>query len=82
MSSPPAQNPEQLFSEIFRVLKPGGGTVISFSNRMFYDKAIAAWRDGTGYSRASLVKSYFSAVDGFTEAEVHVQEGRWERADV
>jgi len=67
------QQPEAVFAEIFRVLKPGGVCIVSFSNRMFYEKAIAAWRDGTGYSRASLVSQYFNAVEGFTEPEV-VQE--------
>jgi ubiquinone/menaquinone biosynthesis C-methylase UbiE len=30
----------------YRVLKPGGVFIVSFSNRMFYDKAITAWRAG------------------------------------
>jgi hypothetical protein len=43
--------------------------IVSFSNRQFYSKAVQAWRDGTGYSRTLLVKSYFLAVAGFTEPE-------------
>jgi hypothetical protein len=35
------QQPEAVFSEILRVLRPGGVAIISFSNRMFYDKACA-----------------------------------------
>ena len=31
--------PEKVFSEIFRVLKPGGCCIVTFSNRLFYDKA-------------------------------------------
>lgn len=67
------QYPEGIFTEIHRVLKPGGIAIISFSNRMFYQKAIAAWRDGTEASRVELVKSYFKAVSGFTEPEVIVR---------
>ncbi len=63
------QYPEAIFSEIHRVLKPGGIAIISFSNRMFYQKAIAAWRDGSEASRVALVKQYFRAVPGFTEPE-------------
>ena len=64
------QYPEAVFSEILRILKPGGIAIISFSNRMFYQKAIQAWRDGTESSRVELVKQYFRAVSGFSEPEV------------
>lgn len=42
---------------------------MSFSNRMFYEKAISAWRDGTAYSRVQLVVQYFQSVEGFTNPE-------------
>lgn len=64
------QYPEAVFSEIHRILKPGGVAIFSFSNRMFFEKAIQAWREGTEASRVELVKSYFSAVPGFTPPEV------------
>lgn len=64
------QYPDAIFSEIHRILKPGGIAIISFSNRMFYQKAIAAWRDGTEASRVALVKGYFKSVAGFTPPEV------------
>ncbi|GLC34764.1 hypothetical protein PLESTM_000237500 [Pleodorina starrii] len=64
------QQPERVFAEIYRVLKPGGVCIITFSNRMFYSKAIAAWRDASGYARCQLVRHYFQAVSGFTAPEV------------
>lgn len=64
------QYPDAIFSEIHRILKPGGIAIISFSNRMFYQKAIAAWRDGTEASRVELVKSYFQSIPGFSTPEV------------
>jgi len=64
------QQPEIIFAEIRRILKPGGTAIISFSNRMFYQKAIAAWRDGSEAERVSLVKGYFHSVTGFSEPEV------------
>jgi SAM-dependent methyltransferase len=63
------QNPEVIFAEIHRILKPGGLAIFSFSNRMFYHKAIQAWRDSPERDRVELVKGYFSAVPGFSEPE-------------
>lgn len=68
------QYPEAIFSEIQRVLKPDGIVIVSFSNRMFYQKAIAAWRDGSDTSHVQLVKSYFKLVSGFSEPEVIVEQ--------
>lgn len=64
------QLPEAVFAEIYRVLKPGGMAIVSFSNRMFYQKAIQAWRDGSESDRVELVKRYFAAIPGFGEPEV------------
>jgi SAM-dependent methyltransferase len=64
------QYPEAIFSEIHRILKPGGIAIFSFSNRMFFQKAIQAWRDSNENSRVELVKSYFSSVSGFSKPEV------------
>lgn len=52
------------------MLKPGGVFIVSFSNRLFYEKAISAWRDGTAYSRVQLVVQYFQSVEGFTQPEI------------
>ncbi|MEO1620170.1 MAG: methyltransferase domain-containing protein, partial [Cyanobacteria bacterium J06632_3] len=59
------QHPDAVFAEVYRVLKPGGIAIFSFSNRMFYQKAIALWRDGSEASRVALVKRYFESVPGF-----------------
>lgn len=76
------QYPEAVLSEIYRLLKPNGVVIISFSNRMFYQKAIAAWRDGTDTERVNLVKTYFQSVDGFTEPKIVVHQpalpGLWQ----
>jgi len=67
------QRPEAVFAEIYRILKPGGIVIVSFSNRMFYQKAISAWREGSEGDRVELVKSYFAAIPGFSEPEVIVR---------
>ena len=65
--------PEAIFSEIARILKPNGIAIFSFSNRMFYQKAISAWRDATDRQRIHLVKSYFQSVPEFGEAETVIK---------
>ena len=62
--------PEAIFSEIARVLKSNGIAIFSFSNRMFYQKAISAWRDATDRQRIHLVKSYFQSIPDFEDPEV------------
>ncbi len=64
------QYPEAIFSEIHRVLKPSGVVIVSFSNRMFYQKAIQAWRDGTDDQRVQLVQSYMGSVAGLSDPQV------------
>lgn len=64
------QRPEAVFAEIYRILKPGGLCIVSFSNRMFYQKAIQAWREGSELDRVNLVKGYFASVPGFSPPEV------------
>jgi SAM-dependent methyltransferase len=70
------QYPEAIFAEVYRVLKPDGIAIFSFSNRMFYNKAILAWRDASESDRVELVKSYFNSVSGFSTPEsiVHVSQ--------
>lgn len=64
------QQPERVFAEMARILVSDGIAIVSFSNRMFYQKAIAAWRDGTEGDRVNLVRSYFASVPEFGEPEV------------
>ena len=58
------QQPERVFAEIHRVLKPGGVCIMMFSSRLFYSKAIQGWRDNSAYGRVSLVKQYFHCIKG------------------
>jgi hypothetical protein len=43
---------------------------------MFYQKAIAAWRDSSERDRSELVKRYFNSVPGFSQPEVIVRQAQ------
>ncbi|MGD1910318.1 MAG: methyltransferase domain-containing protein [Rivularia sp. (in: cyanobacteria)] len=68
------QYPEAIFTEIHRIHKPGGVAIFSFSNRMFFQKAIQIWRENSEAGRVKLVKGYFQSVSGFTPPEVVVNQ--------
>ena len=51
--------PLEVFADVFRVLKPGGVFVVSFSNRCFPTKATAVWQSTNDTQHVQLVVSYF-----------------------
>jgi len=57
------QYPAAIFAEFDRILDDDGVVVVSFSDRMFPSKAIAAWRQASMDERADLVASYLRAGD-------------------
>lgn len=62
--------PIEVFREVGRVLAPGAPVVITFSNRCFPTKAVAAWRllDDAGHLR--LVAHYLEATEFFGRLEL------------
>jgi hypothetical protein len=65
-----------VFAEVARVLRPGAPFVVTFSNRCFPTKAVAAWQalDDAGHAR--LVAAYFAAAGQFGPAEVRAHRPR------
>jgi hypothetical protein len=63
--------PVEVFTEIARVLKPGCPLVVTFSNRCFPTKAVAAWRYLDDQGHAELVAAYAKASGAFEPAEAH-----------
>ena len=58
-------HPVRVFREVRRVLRPGAPFVVSFSNRCFPTKAVAAWLYASDEQHVTLVRSYFEAAGGF-----------------
>jgi SAM-dependent methyltransferase len=61
-------HPVRLFRDVGRVLRPGAPFVVSFSNRCFPTKAVAVWLGSTDAQHLLLVRAYFEAAGGFTDA--------------
>ena len=53
--------PVEVFADVQRVLRPGGPFVVSFSNRCFPTKAVAAWLSGSDEDHVLLVTGYLRA---------------------
>jgi SAM-dependent methyltransferase len=58
-------HPLHLFREVRRVLRPRAPFVVSFSNRCFPTKAVAAWLYAGDEQHRALVRAYFEAAGGF-----------------
>ena len=72
-------NPAAVFTEIGRILRPGGRVTVSFSNRMFPTKAVAIWRTTSDTGHGRLVADYFNNAQCFedvTIADISPSPGR------
>ncbi len=61
--------PLEIFREVNRVLQPGGLFIVSFSNRCFPTKAVAAWLAGGDREHLGLVQGYFTTADNWGEPQ-------------
>lgn len=59
--------PLDVFTEIARILVPGGVCAVTFSNRCFPTKAVAIWRGLDDAGHVGLVDAYFRRAGGFEE---------------
>jgi SAM-dependent methyltransferase len=64
-------SPKEVFSEMHRVLRPGGQAIMCFSNRCFPTKAVAMWLASGDAGRRKIVGSYFalSPAGGWTDIQ-------------
>ncbi|GAB0491874.1 hypothetical protein MMPV_003129 [Pyropia vietnamensis] len=57
--------PREIFTEMARVLRPGGSAIMSFSNRCFPTKAINIWLNTSDIEHAFIVGCYFHYAGGY-----------------
>src|SRR3954471_216128 len=57
--------PIEVFSEVARVVRPGGSFVCTFSNRCFPTKAIRGWLANNETGRCQIVAEYFRRTAGW-----------------
>ena len=68
-------DPETVFKEIGRILRPGGMFIVTFSNRWFPEKVINIWKDLHEFERMGLVMEYFQKSEMFTDLETYSIRG-------
>jgi SAM-dependent methyltransferase len=57
--------PLETFTDVARVLRPGGVFATAFSTRMLPHKAVLVWRASDDAAHLRLVRHYFGASGGF-----------------
>lgn len=59
--------PVEVYAEVARVLRPGGVSVCTFSNRCFPSKAIRGWLGTDDETHCAIVAEYHRQAGGFAE---------------
>ena len=67
--------PALVFREVARVLRPGGVSIVIFSDRMFPTKSVRIWRENDDEDHIALVQEYYRLAGGFTDAIVERYSG-------
>ena len=62
--------PVEVYAEVARVLRPGGVSVCTFSNRCFPSKAVRGWLATDDEAHCTIVATYHRLAGGFEEPVV------------
>jgi len=68
--------PFEVFEEVGRILKAGGLFLVTFSNRMFPQKAVKIWRESDEEERVILVQEFFERSGCFHKPTVFLSKGK------
>ena len=64
--------PVATFGEVNRILRPGAPFILTYSNRCFPTKAVAAWLATTDQQHANIIATYFHESGGW--GDVYAQD--------
>ncbi len=67
-------HPVEVMREVTRVLRPGGVSIVAFSNRMFPTKAIHIWYNGDDEDHIRLVQLYYTLASGYSSLKIERHE--------
>ena len=67
--------PLEVFSDVARVLKPGGTFAVTFSNRWFPPKVVRVWEQIHEFERVGLVMEYFMRSGAFDNLGTYSMRG-------
>jgi SAM-dependent methyltransferase len=68
--------PFEVFAEVARVLKPGGLFLVTFTNRLFSQKAVKLWREADETTRQLIIHEYFRSVPDFGPMKLFCSRGK------
>ena len=68
--------PFEVFAEVARVLKPGGLFLVTFTNRLFSEKAVKLWREADETTRQLIIHEYFRSVPDFGPMKLFCSRGK------
>jgi SAM-dependent methyltransferase len=74
-------HPIEVFTDVARVVRPGGVFVCTFSNRCFPTKAIRGWLYSSDAQHGEIVAEYFRRADAWTEPVVQQRTPVGHRGD-
>jgi SAM-dependent methyltransferase len=68
--------PVDVFRDVGRILKPGGLFLVTFSNRLFPQKAVKIWKESGEEERVLLVEGFFRDAGLFEKPTLFLSKGK------
>ena len=70
------KKPFEVFADVARVLEPGGLFLVTFTNRLFPQKAVKIWQEADETTRQLIIHEYFRSVPDFGPMKLFCSMGK------